>query len=114
MTGGVRNPRARRIGAGRQGIGPRVDEASYLRLIRGEARGPLAHAARLGLSAAASGYGLAVAIRDAGYDRGWLKVHRAPVPVVAVGNLTLGGTGKTPMVEWVARWYRARGAGSPS
>jgi tetraacyldisaccharide 4'-kinase len=26
-----------------------------------------------------------------------------------VGNLTLGGTGKTPMVEWVSRWYRARG-----
>ncbi|MBV8557323.1 MAG: tetraacyldisaccharide 4'-kinase [Planctomycetaceae bacterium] len=86
-----------------------MDEASYLRLIRGEARGPLAHAARLGLSAAASGYGLAVVVRNAGYDRGWREVHRAPVPVVSVGNLTLGGTGKTPMVEWVARWYRARG-----
>ena len=31
------------------------------------------------------------------------------VPVVSVGNLTLGGTGKTPMVEWIARWYRRRG-----
>ena len=29
--------------------------------------------------------------------------------MISVGNITLGGTGKTPMVEWVARWYRRRG-----
>jgi tetraacyldisaccharide 4'-kinase len=48
-------------------------------------------------------------LRNFGFDRGWLKSHRAEVPVVSVGNLTLGGTGKTPMVEWVARWFRRRG-----
>ena len=31
------------------------------------------------------------------------------MPVISVGNITLGGTGKTPMVEWIARWYRRRG-----
>jgi tetraacyldisaccharide 4'-kinase len=31
------------------------------------------------------------------------------VPVISVGNLTLGGTGKTPMVEWLARWFRGHG-----
>jgi tetraacyldisaccharide 4'-kinase len=36
-------------------------------------------------------------------------VHRAGVPVVSVGNLTLGGTGKTPMVQWLARWFRDSG-----
>jgi len=48
-------------------------------------------------------------VRNRGYDRGWLRSHSAAVPVVSVGNLTLGGTGKTPMVEWLARWFRCRG-----
>jgi len=48
-------------------------------------------------------------LRNLGYDQGWLKSHRALAPVVSVGNLTLGGTGKTPMVEWIARWFRRRG-----
>jgi tetraacyldisaccharide 4'-kinase len=52
---------------------------------------------------------MAVAARNLAFDRGWKRIERAGVPVVSVGNLTLGGTGKTPMVEWVARWYRRRG-----
>lgn len=57
----------------------------------------------------ATGYGGAVRARNLAFNRGWTTIHRAPVPVVSVGNVTLGGTGKTPMVEWVARWYRDRG-----
>jgi tetraacyldisaccharide 4'-kinase len=86
-----------------------LDEAGYLRLIRGESRGLLASAARFALSLAAGGYRLGVAVRNRAYDRGWRTTHHAAVPVVSVGNLTLGGTGKTPMVEYLARWYRARG-----
>ena len=87
----------------------RFDEATFLRLVRGQSRGPIAAAARLGLGGLGGLYRVGVAARNRAFERGWKAQHRAPLPVVSVGNLTLGGTGKTPMVEWVARWYRARG-----
>lgn len=82
---------------------------AYLALIRGERRGPFAALARAGLRAASWPYGLGVWWRNRSFDRGWKAVHRASVPVVSVGNLTLGGTGKTPCVEYVAAFYRDLG-----
>src|SRR5262245_17167980 len=87
-----------------------IDPEAFLRLVRGQIRGPAAAVARLGLGAVSGLYCLGVSARNAAYDWGWKTAHRAAVPVVSVGNLTLGGTGKTPMVEWVARWFRGRGA----
>ncbi len=80
----------------------------YLALVRGEKSGPWAALQRLGLSAASLPYGIAVRLRNLAFDRGWLRTHRAGIPVVSVGNLTVGGTGKTPCVEYVARYYRER------
>ncbi|HZT82310.1 MAG TPA: tetraacyldisaccharide 4'-kinase [Gemmataceae bacterium] len=81
----------------------------YCALVSGRARGPWPALVRGGLRLASVPYGLGVRLRNGLYDRGWRRVERAPVPVVSVGNLTLGGTGKTPCVEYVARFYRERG-----
>lgn len=48
-------------------------------------------------------YSFAMALRAALYQKGVFRVHRLPVPVVSVGNLTMGGTGKTPMVVYLAQ-----------
>ena len=43
------------------------------------------------------------------YRKGILKSHQLPVPVISVGNLTLGGTGKTPLVMYVTRYLLGMG-----
>ncbi len=66
-------------------------------------------AMRGGLRAAECLYATAMRARNWRYDSGRAEIVQVDVPVVSVGNLTLGGTGKTPLVEWLARWYRAQG-----
>lgn len=48
-------------------------------------------------------------LRGALYDRRWLAVHEVETPVVSVGNLTAGGTGKTPFAVWLTQRFVARG-----
>jgi tetraacyldisaccharide 4'-kinase len=54
-------------------------------------------------------YGLYVRWRAAFYAKGWLKAKRLKAKVISVGNLTVGGTGKTPMVLWLAEKFLAEG-----
>ena len=58
---------------------------------------------------AAVPYRIAVQLRVLGYEQGWFRRHRLPVPVISIGNLTVGGTGKTPLVIDITSWLLAEG-----
>ena len=54
-------------------------------------------------------YGALMRMRRRAYSAGWLATEHAGKPVVVVGNLTVGGTGKTPLTIWLARELTAHG-----
>ena len=90
-------------------IGPNFkmlpDAESFRRLVDGRATGLVATLGRTGLSAIEIPYEALVRLRNYGYDHSILTVKKASAPVISVGNLTLGGTGKTPLVAWLAHWF---------
>jgi tetraacyldisaccharide 4'-kinase len=77
--------------------------------VSGRTRGPIATALRGALSVGELAYAAVVQRHNARFDRGLATVHRVTAPVISVGNLTVGGTGKTPFVAWLARWFLDRG-----
>jgi tetraacyldisaccharide 4'-kinase len=54
-------------------------------------------------------YGAGVSVRTRLYAKGWLKQKRLKAAVISVGNLSVGGTGKTPLVIWLAEKLLAQG-----
>ena len=69
-----------------------------------------ARAVRTGLAVPAALYGGVVRVRGMLYDLGGLRAHAPAIPVLSVGNLSVGGTGKTPLSAWAAARLRALGA----
>lgn len=66
-------------------------------------------AATIALAPLSGIYRMIVTARQALYQVGVFAVHEVGVPVISVGNLTTGGTGKTPLVEWIARELSSHG-----
>ena len=77
-------------------------------VVSGKRRGIVPALWRVMLGIAEYPYRWEVQRRNHHYDSGKLTAHRVDVPIISVGNITMGGTGKTPMVEWIARWFRQR------
>lgn len=80
-----------------------MNHARLYDIMSGNAHGLPAASARLGLGALAPAYRFAVALRNKQFDTGRRQPVTLPRPVISVGNLTTGGTGKTPMVIELAR-----------
>ncbi len=81
----------------------------FREIVSGERKGAVAAFARLLLSIAEVPYCLIVDARNRRYDRKRAEIHAVAIPVICVGNLTMGGTGKTPMVQYLAEWFRSHG-----
>lgn len=73
------------------------------------APGPAAALARGALLLPAVLYRAAILARNAAYDARWLSIRRLPVPSVGVGNLAVGGAGKTPVARFLADALAGRG-----
>lgn len=78
-------------------------------ILSGRARGAGPALLRAGLCVAAVPYGAAMRLRRAAYRRGLLPATAADAAVVSIGNITTGGTGKTPMVAWTVARLREQG-----
>jgi tetraacyldisaccharide 4'-kinase len=52
---------------------------------------------------------LVVKIRQQAYKRQWISSKKFDIPIIIVGNITIGGTGKTPLVIWLAKFLKTQG-----
>ena len=84
-----------------------MDGSALHDLLSGRRRDLFSSVLRSGLWCLSGGYFLAMILRNAAYNRNWLRIHRVTVPVISLGNITTGGTGKTPMAAWISHRLQA-------
>jgi tetraacyldisaccharide 4'-kinase len=95
-----------------------LNQETYKKLISGQNSGPFTSAVRLLLSIVAVFYGAGIWLRNWLFDGGQVKSYavttaglvtsdrtQATTPVISVGNITVGGTGKTPLVIWLCNLF---------
>ena len=81
-------------------------EMYIIDIIKGKRKGLLAHIVKFFLLILSWPYRLIIVIRNLAYDSGWLYQYDTPVPVViSVGNIVLGGSGKTPITLLLANHF---------
>ncbi len=78
-------------------------------IVRGEETGFFAHMIKWVLWFFSMIYAAVVRLIVWSYKKGILKHKALPCKVISIGNITLGGSGKTPLVEWIVRFYQQKG-----
>jgi tetraacyldisaccharide 4'-kinase len=86
-----------------------IREDEFRAIVSGRDRRVRARAARALLRAASLGYGSVVRLRNRLYDLQMLRSRRTDATALSIGNLTTGGTGKTPLVVWLYRHVQDKG-----
>ena len=86
-----------------------MNQEAYRRIISGQHRGFGVGCLRFLLRGVALIYGFAVRLRNLGYRWKILRSDAVDVPVISVGNMTAGGTGKTPLVIWICNYLQKKG-----
>ena len=86
-----------------------MKQETYRRIVSGKDRRLLIRVFRILLWVLGALYGVVLSIRNRLYDTGILKSYAVDVPVICVGNLTAGGTGKTPLVIWLCQYLSEKG-----
>jgi len=86
-----------------------LSPAQFRDLVSGRSTGVGPACLRGLLAAAEPVYGAVVRSKNRRFDAGHVQPMRVAAPVISVGNLTVGGTGKTPLVAWLAQWFHTRG-----
>ncbi len=83
--------------------------AFFKQVLSGDEKGIIPSCLRGVAWLASKPYGAAARARNLAYDKGWFTSYSVSVPVISIGNLTVGGTGKTPAVAMVCRYLRDHG-----
>jgi len=81
-----------------------LNQQFYKKLVSGQTKGFCPSAVRAALTCVSAGYCLIINARNKLYTSRILKAQKAKAPVISIGNITAGGTGKTPIVIWLCNY----------
>jgi tetraacyldisaccharide 4'-kinase len=91
-----------------------MNQKSYQKLVSGQSKGCLAGSLYIFLIMISKIYSVIIRLRNFCYDRHIFAIHHAKAIIISIGNVTTGGTGKTPLVAWLCNEIIKKEQNSPN